>query len=365
MRMSRPSRAAFTALTTLLVFASTLALGAAAETAQSAPPAAAAFGEVFPGGTFTNINAGGGGAPKIDLRAVIGKTPVVFCYWIPQHARAEETLQGVQQIADEADPSKLAVFGVAVPPVSATEAAVQEWLKTVKDRIAALKIHVPVLQDDGFKLGRLLGVRAVPSVSALDAEGRLRMANGGSLKQVIEYKMDVAGALRRLASTGRMGTYGPLPAYFPAVELVGKKCPEFEAQVLGSGATRSISSMLAPDKVNVLIFWAEDCPHCRKSLPSINAYLKDHPAGINVVTAAKILSDAAKTQTEEFCKQEGFVFPTLMDRELKIGQLFMVTSTPTIFIIRPDGVIDSVLFSGETDYSATFEEKKRRLLKSS
>jgi thiol-disulfide isomerase/thioredoxin len=361
MRMSRPSRAAALSLLTLTVSVSTLVLGAPAETS---PPAPAGFGEVFPAGTYVNLNAGGGGAPRIDLKGVIGKTPVVLCYWIPQHPRAEETLLGVQELADEAGPSKLVVYGVVTPPVGANEAAVQNWLKITKERIAALKLHIPVLQDEGFKIGRLLGVRSVPNVSALDAEGRLRMTNAGGLKQVIEYKMDVAGALRRLAETGRVGSYGVLPPYFPAVELVGKKCPDFEAPLVGSGTVRNMSSLLAPNKLNVLIFWAEDCPHCRKSLPQINAYVKAHPDGINVVTAAKILSDAARTQTEEYCKQEAFVFPTVMDKELKLGALFMVTSTPTIFIIRPDGVIDSVLFSGETDYSATFEEKKKQFVKS-
>lgn len=359
--MSRPSRAAALSLLTLTLSVSTLVLGAPAETS---PQATAAFGEVFPAGTYVNLNPGAGGEPRIDLKGVIGKTPVVLCYWIPQHPRAEETLLGVQELADAAGPSKLAVYGVVTAPVGASEAAAQNWLKVTKERIAALKIHIPVLQDDGFKIGRLLAVRSVPNVSALDAEGRLRMTNAGGLKQVIEYKMDVAGALRRLAETGRVGSYGVLPPYFPAVELVGKKCPDFEAPLVGSGAVRNTSSLLAPNKLNVLIFWAEDCPHCRKSLPQINAYVKAHPEGINVVTAAKVLSDAARTQTEEYCKQEAFVFPTVMDKELRLGTLFMVTSTPTIFIIRPDGVIDSVLFSGETDYSKTFEEKKKQFVKS-
>ncbi len=361
MRMSRPSSSSTFAALTLIVSFPTLVLAAAP---ASAPPGPAEFGQVFPAGTYTNLNAAAGGAPKLDLKTVIGKTPIVFCYWIPLQIRSEETLQGLQGIADEVGPSKVAVIGIVTPPVGASESVVQEWLKTAKDRMAVNKIHVPVLEDDGYRLGRLLGVRLVPNIAALDAEGRLRLANAGGLKQVIEYKMDVAAAVKRLADTGRLGTYGLLPPYYPATELIGKKCPDFDAPLLDGGATRSLSSMLAPNKLNVLIFWAEDCPHCRKSLPEINAYLKAHPDGINVITAAKVLSDAAKTQTEEFCKQEGFVFPTLMDREMKIGQIFMVASTPTIFIIRPDGVIDSVLFSGEADYSAIFDQKKRELLKS-
>ncbi|MBZ5638391.1 MAG: TlpA family protein disulfide reductase [Acidobacteriia bacterium] len=332
-----------------------------------APPAApvlAEFGEVFPTGVYVNLGAGSAEAPKVDLKDLVGKKPVVFCYWIPEHVHSEETLLAVQQLADEVGPSKLAVCGVVAPPMGTSPANAADWLKATKDRIAALKIHVPVLQDDGFKIGRLLGVRTVPNVAALDKEGRLRMSNAGSLKQTLEYKMDVAGALQRLGSTGQLGTYGSLPTYYPAVELVGKKCPQFEAPLLGGGSVRNSSSLLATDKVNVLIFWAQDCPHCRKSLPEINAYLKAHPEGLNVIGAAKIQNEAAQTQTEEFCKAEGLVFPTLIDQDLKIGSQFMVTSTPTIFIIRPDGVIDSVLFSGEINYGAAFEAKKKLLLKS-
>lgn len=364
MRLSRISRttACGAALLTLMLFSGALVLGALDPVA---PPQPAAFGEVFPHGLHVNLSAGEGPGPKIDLKDVIGKKPVVFCYWIPEHPRAEETLQAVQQIADELSPSKIVVYGVATPPPGASQAALADWVKKVKARIAELKIHLPVLEDDGFRIGRLLGVRSVPSVSVLDAEGRLRMANAGSLKQELEYKMDVAGGLRRLASTGRLGTYGAMPQYYPALELVGKKCPEFEAPLLGDGAVRKSSTLLAPDKINVMIFWSEDCPHCRKCLPQIGSYVRSHPNGINVVTAAKVLNEAAQVRTEEFCKQEGLTFlTTLADRDLKVGSLFMVTSTPTIFIIRPDGVIDSVLFSGETDYSATFDAKKKQFLKS-
>ncbi len=342
---------------------------AAGSEVRSAPgetpaQALAEFGQVFPAGIYPNLNAGAGGAPKIDLKDLIGKRPIVLCYWIPDHVRSEDTLKEAQAIADEAGPSKLVLFGVATPPVGSSPATDADWVRKAKDRIAALKIHIPVLEDEGFKIGRLIGVRSVPSLSVLDGEGRLRMANAGSLKQPLEYNLDVAAALRRVAGSGQLGTYGSLPTYYPATEMVGRKCPDFEAPIVGGGAPKKSSSLLAPDKVNVLIFWAQDCPHCRKSLPEINAYVKAHPAGINVLTAAKVLNDAGRTQTEEFCKQKGFVFPTVLDQDLSVGQQFMVTSTPTVFIIRPDGVIDSVLFSGETDYAPIFETKKRQLLKS-
>jgi hypothetical protein len=39
-----------------------------------------------------------------------------------------------------------------------------------------------------------------------------------------------------------------------------------------------------------------------------------------------------------------------------------VTTTPTIVIIGPDGVVDSALVSGHSDFVQTIEEKRKKLL---
>jgi thiol-disulfide isomerase/thioredoxin len=343
--------------------------GAAAQApASSSAPAAGAnkpvaFGERFPTASYGNLNPGAGGAPRLDLREIVGKRPVVFLYWIGENPRSEEVFQEVQAIADELGPSKLVLYGVVTPPVGLDSARIPDWTKMVRERASALKIHVPVLYDEGFRLGSYLAIQGVPSISVLDADGRLRMANAGSLKQTLEYNMTVADALRRVGATGALGTYGSLPRYYPATEMTGRKAPEFEAPALGEKNPRSWSELFASGRMNVLVFWSVDCPHCRKSLPEISAYVKQHPEGINVITAARIDNDAMRTKTEEFCKGAGFVFPTVEDHELKIGQMYLVSSTPTVFVIRPDGVIDSVLFSGEMDYARTLEAKKAQLLK--
>jgi protein-disulfide isomerase len=121
--------------------------------------------------------------------------------------------------------------------------------------------------------------------------------------------------------------------------------------------------MLSSDKVNVLVFWSVDCPHCKTSLPKLNEWLKGHQAGMNVISAARITDDATKTRTAEYCRISGFVFPTFVDKDMQIGGVFQVISTPTVVVIRPDGVVDSVLLSGETDLGAALEVKRREILK--
>ena len=339
--------------------------------AQSAPPPSAppgapglapvqpaAFGAAFPAAKFENVNDVPGQPATIDLATYLGKKPIVFVYWMAANPRSEKVLLDVQAAVDKAGADKIAFLPIAAPAFGSTDVA------PLKARIAALKLKAPVLNDTGFRLLQELQVHAVPNISIIDGEGKLRMANGGSLTQSLEYTLDVEGAIRRLASTGRMGTYGPLPTYYPVIELVGKKCPDFDAPLINDPGARSLSSMLASDKVNVLIFWSVDCPHCKAALPKLNDWLKAHAEGMNVISAARITDDATKARTAEYCKISSFSFPTFIDKDMQIGSIYQVVSTPTIVVIRPDGVVDSVLLSSEADLGAALEAKRRELLKS-
>lgn len=313
-------------------------------------------GEAFPPGTFSVINAGGGKPSSIDLGQVVGKKPVVFVYWMAGNERSEGLLRDVQALVREAG-GDVALYGVAVPRPG-------RGLEVIRERITAAGIEVPVLEDTAFRLGKQVQVQTVPDIVILDRSGRLRLANGAALGQTLEYKMTLADALRRVAGTGELGTYGYLDRYYPVEELVGQRCPDATAPLVDTSVEKRLHAMLEDDKLNVLIFWSVDCPHCREELPRINDWLRQNGSGVNVVSAARITNPASKEKTQEFCSRNNFVFPTLADREARMAEKFHVTSTPTILIIRPDGVIDSVLLSSHTDFAATIEERKRALLKS-
>ncbi len=337
------------AFVVVAVVTSARAQGSAAKTG-----APAEFGEVFPLSTFENANQGVAGPPKIDLKESVGKKPVVFCYFLVGETASELTLIRLQRMVDEIGPDRVALYGVTQPSARADAAKIRE-------ASAALKIHVPVLLDDGGRLGFELGVLRVPSIAILDTEGRLRLTNGGSLQQTLEYKMDLSDAVRRVATTGRLGTYGVLPTYYPAVEMAGKKCPDFTATEMGKSAPRKWSEILSPDRVNILIFWSVDCPHCRKALPEINTFAREHANKFNIVTVARVDNDAVKTKTEEYCKTQGLVMPVLLDDGGRIASQYLVTSTPTIFVVRPDDVVDSVMLTGEANFVQAFEAKESLL----
>jgi len=359
----------FCSRTFLAVFAVALvafACKAQAPTAAAAPSSAppnfvkvppVQYSEPFPPAKFANLNPNAGQPATVDLLTYLGKKPIVFVYWMAGNPRAEKILQDTASVVDAAGKDKVALLAVASPVYGSTDTA------PIKARAQTLKLAMPVLYDEGFRVLQQLDVHAVPNISIIDGTGRLRLSNGSALKQTLEYKLDLETAITRLASTGKIGTYGPLPQYYPVNELVGQKCPDFSAPNVTDGNSKTFSSMLQPDKVNVLVFWSVDCPHCKSAMPKLNEWLKDHPDGMNVITAARVTDDATRTRTAEYCRLSGFVFPTLVDKDLEIAGRYNVISTPTVVIIRPDGVVDSTLTSGEIDIGAALQARKQQLLK--
>jgi thiol-disulfide isomerase/thioredoxin len=310
------------------------------------------FGEPFPVATYNIFNPAPGGPSSIDLADLVGQKPLILYYWIAGHERAERVFLQLQDLVGRSV-GKLALLGVA------TERPGRE-ASAIRARIGELGIQVPVVNDEGFKIGQMLAVQSVPNVTILDAEGRLRLSNGASLQQVVEYKLDLEGVIRRLAATGQVGTHGQLPVHYPVKDLVGQKCPDFKAPELGNGVVRRWHSLLDPNRVNVLVFWSVDCPHCRKTLPELNEWLKHNGEGINVVSAAAVADDAQRAKTEEYCRLNNFVFRTLLDQNRVVGEQFQVTATPTMLIIAPDGTIDSVVVTG--DFVKAFQDSRKHLL---
>ena len=332
-----------------------LCAGPGAQDRSAAPPVLP--GDLFPAATFANLNAGAAGPDSIDLAAFLGKKPVILYYWIATSQRSEELFLELQELVGDLGPDRLSLFGVAVPRPDVGTAVIQE-------RIKELGIRVPVLDDTDFQVGRQLNVSSVPSISILDAEGRLQLTNGASLTQTLGYQLDLEQAIRRVAETGDLMTHGRLDRYYPVTELEGEMCPDFEAPLIETNVVQQWHGLLDDEKVNILIFWSVDCPHCRKSLPEISKWLEQHPDDANVVSCAHVNSVEAMTKTREFCESNGLRFPTLVDNQARVGNLYKVTTTPTIVIMGPDGVVDSSITSGYADFGVTIESKKRKLLHS-
>lgn len=313
------------------------------------------FGKVFPADVFRNLNPEAG-PTTMDLATDLGKRPIVLVYWIAGNARSEKLLKEVETLVKEIGQDKVALFGVAYLQPSRGQ-------DVVRSRLKAAGVNVPVFDDEEFRFGRRLRVSAVPNITLIDKDGVLRLTNAGSLRQTLEFNLNLADAVKRAARGVAISNYGYLETYQPVEELVGKPCPNFIAKTLAKPSPeKNLTEMLAKDKVNVLIYWSVECGHCRKSLPEIASWIKENPGGINVLTAATVPNEAVKIKTREFCSVKGIDFPTLMDQDHAIGELYQITSTPTILVIRPDGVVDKVLGIAE-DFGTAIESAKAKLLK--
>lgn len=309
-------------------------------------------GEPFPAATYRNLNPNAGGT--IDLSQALGSKPVILFYWIVGHERAEQAFRDLEELTSTISADQLALYGVAVPRPNADAAKITE-------RIRALGFRSPVIEDEGFVIGKQLEVARVPHIALVDREGRLQLSNAASLRQQVTPDLDIEGAILRFAESGTLDTYGKLDRYFPVTELAGRPCPDFSAPMVASKVEQRLSSLMDDEKLNLLIFWSVDCPHCRQSLPEINSWLRQNRDAVNVVSAAKVTSESDRRRTSEFCDVNGFDFPTLaVDSDQT--ELFHVTSTPTILVIRPDGVIDSAVIDAHGEFGEIIEQKKREIL---
>jgi len=315
----------------------------------------ASFGEPFPAFTYRNLNQGAGGPAVIDLGKVLGQKPVMLYYFIAKNQRAELVFREVQKLADELGPKKIALFGVAVPRPGMTAG-------TIRERAAALKIHVPILEDEGFRLGQQLAVSRVPNIALIDKDGILRMANGGSLLQVLEYKLSLADGIRRLADTGKIGTYATLTDYSPSVEMVGRTAPDFKAPSIRNGSVQQWSGVYSKDTINLLIFWSVNCPHCTKALPQYNKWYRENRDKVNIVTAARVSNAAERTKTREFVSAQKLEFLTVEDQDRAVADLYNVTETPTIFVVGPNGKVDSLISAEASGFGEKVAAKHKQLV---
>lgn len=334
---------------TVVLLAASMAIASAQVPKVTRGVEPAPFERPFPGGVFANLNQQAGGPESIDLGKVIGTKPVVLLYWIAGNPRADKLFKELEAVATELGSERLALYGVVMQQPG-------RGADVIGAKLRELQITTPVLDDEGFVVGQRLRIQSVPNITILDAGGNLRMTNAAALTQELEYKMTVETAIRRVAEKGSVSTYGYLPTYYPAKEMAGQQSPDFEAPLLSDGTMQSWHGMLSKEKVNALIFWSIDCPHCRKELPRINEWLKAHPGEVNVVSVARAANDAIKIKTREFCDLNEFVFPTLVDGTGEIAQLFMVTSTPSTMIVGADGVVDVVLISSMQDFGRAIEK---------
>jgi len=116
----------------------------------------------------------------------------------------------------------------------------------------------------------------------------------------------------------------------------GKPAPDFTLAGT-NGEKFSLRSAQAKGPT-VIAFFKVSCPVCHLTFPFLerlhNAY------GDSQATFWGISQDNA-LDTQEFCREFGIRFPTLIDAKgYPVSSSYGLTNVPTIFLIAPDGKIE-------------------------
>ena len=123
--------------------------------------------------------------------------------------------------------------------------------------------------------------------------------------------------------------------------LIGKVAPDITVY---DSLGQAISLHAIKANILVLIFWAPDCGHCKKSMPEvIDFYKKYKDKGVKVLAICTKLMDKEKTCWDMVHEKGMDVFYNASDKYLqsRFKQIYDVKKTPKIFVLDQDKIIIS------------------------
>ncbi len=117
---------------------------------------------------------------------------------------------------------------------------------------------------------------------------------------------------------------------------VGAHAPEFQLPDLG-GTQRTLASIVA-DGPALVAFFKVSCPVCQYTFP----FLERLHQGAGAVQIVAISQDKAGA-TEEFCREFGVTFTTLLDdpKNYAVSNAFSIANVPSLFLIEADGSVSA------------------------
>lgn len=346
-----------------LAAAGLTALGLAALTAwgaESGSQAPLAAGSAVPPMTLRAVKPGSATAGPLELGSLLGRKPIVICYLLPGESLGEGGCIDLQSFVQEKVEGRIELL-------FATRLTPRVTLAATLERAGLLGLDAPLIVEEDPVLGRALGVTMAPSISLIDASGRLRIADARSLKQTVASGFTLAQAILNAARGGPVPAVGKLPRYYPASDLVGTPFPDFMLRKFEANARIKLSDVVAPrgggQRLTALMFWHPDCKHCKTAMPGLMAGYDAYRKWLEIVSVVDLRNENEVRNCQDAIRGLGVTFPVLVDEGRRVSDLYKVISTPTVFLIGPDGVVDSVYTSGGINFVTVFDRKIVSLLK--
>lgn len=130
---------------------------------------------------------------------------------------------------------------------------------------------------------------------------------------------------------------------YPGLE-VGSVAPSFALASVVSGQTLTLEALLAPGRPVALVFVDPDCRPCRKMLPDVPRWTKEHVDRLTIVVITAGDPVAARRKAEEVGLPELLV----QDRR-EVAEAYRTTATPSAVLVGPDQRIASPVVAGGDD----------------
>jgi peroxiredoxin len=154
-----------------------------------------------------------------------------------------------------------------------------------------------------------------------------------------------------------------LPRYYPSEELVGEQFPDFILKEFKGDKRVKLSDYVKEDRVTALLFWHPNCKQCKTAMPGIVTGANSYAKWLDIISVVSLKNSDEARNAEDTIRAHKMEFPVLEDEGKRVKDLYKVLSTPTMFFIRPDGVIDSVYTKGDVNYVPVFSVRIRKILK--
>lgn len=97
--------------------------------------------------------------------------------------------------------------------------------------------------------------------------------------------------------------------------------------------------LLDPAKITkptLVVFWATWCAPCLREIPALKKLHEDYPELIDIIA---ISVDSDRNKAKSFVDTQKLTYRNLVDDNGKVGELFGVVRTPTLFVVEPQGKI--------------------------
>jgi thiol-disulfide isomerase/thioredoxin len=308
--------------------------------------------------------AGGIEVKPFDLQSRLGKgRPVALLFWAPGFTLSETALVELSRYLHEREP-RYELFAVAGKRDD--QRAEMLWERfSMLDRSPGL----PLLMDEGFTLSKQLEVTDVPDLVLIDAGGRVVVTKIKGMEQLISFspeRLTAQQVMARVALGTPTSPIAGVPPYYPASELFGRCAPEFTLADVTSGRSVPFTGRSPNGKPTLLMFWSSTCKHCQKEVPQLVAYVRDHPDALNVVSVSFIKPDRAdgfshRRVTQAYIQSHGIGWPVLDDSSGYANDLYRVVSTPTTFLLSPDGQVLDAWFYPHENLAQVIDQTLPRL----